>query len=133
MSSTPGDVINQSTTRNVTNNSTTGYVINQTDVKLTFRPGSVSHGNDPIIETQSLDPGQSATVFIAMSDGAGVEGNVMGAGTGVTFDLYYDNPVAGPNSGNVTSDNPNYSGICDVGSGDNNTNKYTLRGKKPPA
>ena len=57
MSSTPGDVINQSTTRNVTNNSTTGYVINQTDVKLTFRPGSVSHGNDPTIETQSLDPG----------------------------------------------------------------------------
>ena len=132
MSSTPGDVINQSTTRNVTNNSTTGYVINQTDVKLTFRPGSVSHGNDPTIETQSLDPGQSATVFIALSDGAGVEGNVMGAGTGVTFDLYYDNPVVGPNSGNVTSDNPNYSGIWDVGSGTNNTIKYTLRGKKPP-
>ena len=131
MSSTSGDVINQSTTRNVTNNSTTGYVINQTDVKLTFRPGSVSHGNDPIIETQSLDPGQSATVFIAMSDGAGVEGNVMGAGTGVTFDLYYDNPVVGPNSANVTSDNPNYSGTYDVGSGDNNTVTYTLRGKKP--
>jgi hypothetical protein len=132
MSSTTGDVINQSTTRNVTNNSTTGYVVNHTDVKLTFRPGSVSHGNDPTIETQSLDPGNSATVFIALSDGAGVEGNVMGAGAGVTFDLYYDNPVVGPNSGKVTSDNPNYSGICDVGSGDNNTIKYTLQGKAPP-
>jgi len=33
----------------------------------------------------------------------------MGAAAGgVTLDLYYDNPVAGPNSGNVTSDNPNY-------------------------
>ncbi len=55
----------------------------------------------------------------------------MGAAAGVTLDLYYDNPVAGPNSGNVTSDNPHYSGTCDVGSGTNNTNKYTLRGKTP--
>jgi hypothetical protein len=119
------------TTGNVTNNSTTGYVKNATDVRLTFRVGSVLHGQDPTIETQSLDPNTSGTVFIALSDGAGVEGNVMGAGAGVTFDLYYDNPVVGPNSANVTSDNPNYSGTYDVGSGDNNTVTYTLRGKKP--
>ena len=112
--------------------STTGNVDNQTGVPLTFSVGGVSHGADPTIEISRLDSGAKATVFIAMSDGAGVEGNVMGAGTGVTFDLYYDNPVVGQNSGNVTSDNPNYSGIWDVGSGDNNTIKYTLRRKKPP-
>lgn len=119
------------TTADVTNNSTTGYVTNQTDVQLTFRPGSVSHGQDPIIEKQTLDPGNSAMVFLALSDGAGVEGNVMGTGAGVTFDLYYDNPVVGSNSANVTSDNPHYSATWKAGSGDNNTNSYTLMGKKP--
>lgn len=131
MSSATAEVTNNSVTADVTNNSTTGYVTNQTDVQLTFRPGSVSHGQDPIIETHSLDPGNSAMVFLALSDGAGVEGHVMGTGTGVTFDLYYDNPVAGPNSGNATSNNPNYSATWEIGSGTNNTNTYTLRGKKP--
>ena len=110
--------------------STVGYVVNQTGVPLTFSVGAVSHGDNPTIENSPLVSGE-ARVFIAHSNGAGVEGNVMGAAAGVTLDLYYDNPVAGPNSGNVTSDNPNYSGTCDVGSGTNNTNKYTLRGKTP--
>jgi hypothetical protein len=109
--------------------STTGNVHNQTGVQLSFSGGEVSHGDNPIIENSPLAPGASAKVFIAMSDGAGVEGNVLAAGpdgSGVSFTLFYDNPVVGSNSGNVTSHNRAYTGTCDVGSGNDNTNTYTL-------
>ena len=110
--------------------STTGNVNNQTGVPLTFAVGGVSHGADPTINIPDLAPGYSAAVFIAMSDGAGVEGNVLAAGpsgSGVSFTLFYDNPVVGSNSGSVTSGKPPYTGTCEVGSGDDNTNTYTLK------
>jgi hypothetical protein len=53
--------------------STTGNVDNQTGVPLTLSVGGVSHGADPTIEISRLDSGTKATVFIAMSDGAGVD------------------------------------------------------------
>jgi hypothetical protein len=112
--------------------STVGNVNNQTGVTLTFSVGGVSHGANPTIEAPRLDSGAQAPVFIAMSDGAGVEGNVLAAGpggSGVSFTLFYDNPVVGSNSGSVTSDSGRYTGTCAVGSGDDNTNTYTLTPK----
>ena len=110
--------------------STTGNVNNQTGIPLTFSVGAVSHGDNPTIEVPSLESGAQATVFIAMSNGAGVEGNVVAAGPsglGVSFTLFYDNPVVGGNSGNVPSVSGPYTGTCEVGSGNDNTNKYTLK------
>ena len=109
--------------------STVGYVVNQTGVPLTFSVGAVSHGDNPTIENSPLVSGE-ARVFIAMSNGAGVEGNVLAAGpsgSGASFTLFYDNPVVGSNSGSATSGSSRYTGTCDVGSGDNNTNTYTLK------
>lgn len=110
--------------------STTGVVRNNTGVALTFSNGGISHGANPNILVQTLQSGASATVFIANSDGAGVEGNVVAAGpqgSSVSFTLFYDNPVVGSNSGSVTSSNPSYTGSCAVGGGDDNTNTYTLQ------
>jgi|LakMenEpi03Aug12_release.lakeMendotaPanAssembly.Ray.scaffolds.fasta_scaffold795168_1 hypothetical protein len=110
--------------------STTGVVQNNTGLALTFSNGGVSHGSNPNLLVQTLQPGASAAVFVANSDGAGVEGNVVAAGpqgSGVSFNLFYDNPVVGHNSGSVTSYNPSYTGSCGVGSGDDNTNTYTLQ------
>jgi hypothetical protein len=111
--------------------STTGYVDNQTGVPLTFSVGPVSHGDNPIIEISPLASGAKARIFIAHSNGAGVEGNVLAAGpsgSGAGFTLFYDNPVVGTNSGTATSDGSSpYTGHCDVGSGDDNTNTYTLK------
>jgi hypothetical protein len=110
--------------------STVGVINNQTGLTLTFSVGGVSHGANPNIEMSSLPPGTNGRVFVAMSDGAGVEGNVLAAGpsgSGVSFTLFYDNPVVGSNSGNVTSGSSSYTGTCNVGSGDNNTNTYTLK------
>jgi hypothetical protein len=106
--------------------STTGYVTNNTGVALTFADGSVSHGLNPTILISSLDNGASGNVFIAESDGAGVEGNVNVSGTGNgIFVLFYDNPVVGSNSGSVSSP-IGYEGSVSVGSGTNNTNTYIL-------
>jgi hypothetical protein len=110
--------------------STVGVVANKTGLPLTFSVGGVSHGSNPNIEVPSLDAGATARVFIAMSDGAGVEGNVVAAGPNgskASFTLFYDNPVVGSNSGSATSGNPAYAGACDVGSGVDNTNTYTLK------
>jgi hypothetical protein len=109
--------------------STTGVVQNNTGMALTFSAAGVSHGSTPNINIKTLQPGTSGTVFIANSDGAGVEGNITAAGpqgSGVSFNLFYDNPVVGSNSGSVTSDNPSYKGVCNVGSGDDNTVTYNL-------
>jgi hypothetical protein len=108
--------------------STTGRVDNQTGIQLSFSPGEVFHGANPTIENSPLNSGATANVFIAMSDGAGVEGNVVAAGptgSGVSFTLGYDNPVVGSNSGSVTSSG-GYKGTVDVGSGVNNTITYIL-------
>src|SRR4051794_9639306 len=105
--------------------STVGVVANKTGLPLTFSVGGVSHGDNPNIEVPSLDAGATARVFIAMSDGAGVEGNVLAAGPSgseASFTLVYDNPVVGSNSGSVTSGGGGYTGTCNVGSGDDNTN-----------
>jgi hypothetical protein len=109
--------------------STTGVVQNNTGLVLSFSAGGVSHGSTPNINLKTLQPGTSGTVFIANSDGAGVEGNITAAGpqgSGVSFNLFYDNPVVGSNSGSVTSNNPKYTGSCNVGGGDDNTNTYNL-------
>src|SRR5215216_3004428 len=97
--------------------STVGKVVNNTGVRLDFSVGGVSHGANPNIEVPSLDAGATARIFIAHSDGAGVEGNVLAAGPGASFTLSYDNPVVGNNYGNATSGSPAYTGTCDVGSG----------------
>lgn len=109
--------------------STVGNVNNQTGVTLTFSVGEVSHGDNPTIEASRLDSGAQARIFLAMSNGAGVEGNVLAAGpsgAGVSFTLFYDNPVVGSNSGSATSGSSRYTGTCAVGSGDDNANTYTL-------
>ncbi|WP_186181189.1 hypothetical protein [Burkholderia gladioli] len=103
--------------------STKGFVVNNTGVSLSFvADNDPDHGAPPTILITSLPPGGEGTVFIANSDGAGVEGWVQASGNGATWQLNYDNPVIGSNSGSV-SKNP---GTCDVGSGVNNTNTYTL-------
>ena len=110
--------------------STVGVVANKTGIPLTFSVGGVSHGDNPTIENSPLAPDNTAPVFIAMSNGAGVEGNVLAAGpsgSGASFTLVYDNPVVGSNSGSVTSVSGPYKGTCDVGSGNDNTNTYTLK------
>lgn len=107
--------------------STTGYVVNSTGVTLAFiAQTDPPHGDAPTILISSLNPGAQGTIFIANSDGAGVEGWVQAVGNGNTWQLNYDNPVVGSNSGSV-SKNP---GDCSVGHGVNNTNSYTLN---PPA
>lgn len=110
--------------------STTGKVANQTGVQLSFSVGEVDHGDNPTIEHSPLASGATAEVFVAMSNGAGVEGNVLAAGppgSGVSFTLFYDNPVVGSNSGSATSHSGSYTGTCNVGSGNDNTNTYTLK------
>ncbi|MGS1004004.1 hypothetical protein ACVCH0_20540 [Burkholderia glumae] len=103
--------------------STKGFVVNNTGVPLTFvADNDPDHGEVPTILLNSLDPGGEGTVFIANSDGAGVEGWVQANGNGAVWQLNYDNPVIGSNSGYV-SKNP---GTCNVGGGTNNTNTYTL-------
>jgi hypothetical protein len=109
--------------------STVGYVVNQTGVPLTFSVGAVSHGDNPTIENSPLVSGE-ARVFVAHSNGAGVEGNVLASGpsgSGASFTLFYDNPVVGNNSGSVTNVSGPYTGICEAGGGNDNTNKYTLK------
>jgi hypothetical protein len=103
-------------------------VVNQTKTTLTFTSGSISHGNNPNIVVSTLESGHQATVFIANSDGAGVEGNVSVSGDNIGLELYYDNPVVGSNSGDVTINNAprGFSKQVNVGSGDNNTITYTL-------
>jgi len=108
--------------------STTGKVINNTGVTLTFSDGSVSHGQNPSLLTTTLDNNNTADVFIAHSDGAGVEGTVHASHGGqpsLLFKLIYDNPVVGSNSGSVNAPE-GYQGSASVGSGDNNTITYTL-------
>ena len=60
--------------------STTGKVENNTGLTLTFSSGGVSHGNNPDFYQTSLAAGDTAAIFIAHSDGAGVEGTVNASG-----------------------------------------------------
>jgi len=80
--------------------STTGYVINNTGVTLDFTSDpNPDHGAVPTILKSVLKSGEQGSVFIANSDGAGVEGWVQATGNGSIWKLYYDNPIIGSNSG----------------------------------
>ena len=106
--------------------STTGHVSNNSGVTLTFTVGTVHHGANPEILKKTLDNGTSGDVFIAHSDGAGVEGTVIAAGDSVSFTLGYDNPVVGNNSCKADASG-GCTGTCEAGSGSNNTVKYDLQ------
>ena len=105
--------------------SVTGNVVNNTDFTVFAKPNEPSHGLPPDILVPAI-PAKStkAGVFVANSDGAGVEGSVSLTG-GVTFALIYDNPVVGSNSGSVTAPS-GYTGNCQVGGGTNATFTYTI-------
>jgi hypothetical protein len=106
--------------------SVTATVINNTSMTLTATAGSASHGNTPSILSPTLAPHSTTTnVFVAHSDGAGVEGNVNVAGGGVSFSLNYDNPVIGSNSGSVLAWG-SYNGSCQAGGGTDATFVYVL-------
>jgi hypothetical protein len=105
--------------------SVTATVINNTNLTLVVTSGSASHGNTPSVLSPTLPPNSTTNnVFVAHSDGAGVEGNVNVAGGGVSFSLNYDNLVIGSNSGSVSSGS--YNGSCQAGGGTDATFVYTL-------
>jgi hypothetical protein len=106
--------------------SVTATVINNTNLTLVVTSGSASHGNTPSVLSPTLPPNSTTNnVFVAHSDGAGVEGNVNVAGGGVSFSLNYDNPVIGSNSGSVSAWG-SYNGSCQAGGGTDATFVYTL-------
>jgi hypothetical protein len=107
--------------------SVTANVVNNTDLTVIASGNPPSHGLKPDILNPTV-PAESTkeSVFVANSDGAGVEGSVSLTSGGVTFTLIYDNPVVGSNSGSVTASSGRYSGICQAGSGTNATFTYTI-------
>ena len=112
-------------TQSASANSTTGHLENDNNFPVVIAAGKASHGETPKILNSTVDAGSSEDIFIANSDGAGVEGYVTAAGNGVTWTLKYDNPVVGSNSCGVTSPT-NYKGSCNEGSGTNNTDSYKI-------
>jgi hypothetical protein len=114
-----------SVTANVVNNSVTANVVNNTDLTFIASANPPSHGLTPTILNPTVKPGTTPNVFVANSDGAGVEGSVSLKGGGVEFQLIYDNPVAGPNTGSVTAPS-GYTGRWQYGSGTNATFTYTI-------
>ena len=109
--------------------SVTANVVNNTDLTVIASGNPPSHGLKPDILNPTV-PAESTkeSVFVANSDGAGVEGSVSLTrdGGGPPFTLNYDNPVVGSNSGSVTASSGRYSGICQAGSGTNATLTYTI-------
>ena len=106
--------------------SVTANVVNNTSFAVFVSATTSSHGLAPTLLNPTV-PAESTkpSVFMATSDGAGVEGTVNLTGGGVTFTLIYDNPVVGGNSGSVTAP-PGYTGSCQVGGGTNATFTYTI-------
>jgi hypothetical protein len=109
--------------------SVTGILNNQTGMSLTITgQQNPPHGEPPTILASTARNGGLTDIFIANSDGAGVEGNVYATDPSnpeISFTLFYDNPVIGGNNGSVTSP-PGFSGTCDAGSGTNAIFTYTL-------
>jgi hypothetical protein len=106
--------------------SVTANVVNNTDFNVIAGANPPSHGQTPnILNPTVQDRSTKQSVFVANSDGAGVEGSVSLTGDGMTFTLIYDNPVVGSNSGSVTAPS-GYTGSCQVGGGTNATFTYTI-------
>ena len=106
--------------------SLTANVVNKTDLTVIASANPPSHGLPPNILNPTVEHGSTKdSVFVANSDGAGVEGSVSLTGNGVKFTLNYDNPVVGTNSGSVTWPD-GYSGSCQAGGGTNATFTYTI-------
>jgi len=106
--------------------SVTGSVVNNTGFAVIARANPPSHGLPPNILNPNVPTGSpTPSVFMANSDGAGVEGSVSLTGSGMTFTLIYDNPVVGSNTGSVTAPS-GYTGSCQVGGGTNATFTYTI-------
>lgn len=108
--------------------SVTANVVNNTDFTVIAKANPPSHGNTPTILHQTVPAGGTQpSVFVANSDGAGVEGSVSLTrdGGGPPFTLNYDNPVVGSNSGSVTPPS-DFKGSCQAGGGTNATFTYTI-------
>lgn len=106
--------------------SVTGNVVNNTNFDVIAKANSPSHGLTPeIVHPTVRAHSTMPNVFVANSDGAGVEGSVSLTGSDRSFTLIYDNPVVGGNSGSVTAPS-GYSGNCQVGGGTNATFTYTI-------
>jgi hypothetical protein len=106
--------------------SVTANVVNNTDLTVIASANPPSHGLPPNILNPTVEHGSTKdSVFVANSDGAGVEGSVSLTGNGVKFTLNYDNPVVGSNSGTVTASS-GYTGSCQAGGGTNATFTYTI-------
>lgn len=106
--------------------SVTANVVNNTSFAVTASPNEPSHGLKPTTPNPTV-PARStqSIVFVANSDGAGVEGSVSLSGDGRSFTLNYDNPVVGGNSGSVDAPS-GYTGNCQAGGGTNATFTYTI-------
>ena len=105
--------------------SVTGTLNNNTSFTVYVSAGTVSHGETPKILQPEVASGDTQDIFLAQSDGAGVDGHVLLNGNGVTWDLHYDNPVAGSNHGSVSSPD-GYGGSLEAGSGTNATFNYGI-------
>jgi hypothetical protein len=108
--------------------SVTATVVNNTGFAVTaIVTESPSHGLKPNILNPTIPArGTQSSVFVANSDGAGVEGSVsLTRDGGAPFKLIYDNPVVGDNSGSVTAPS-DYKGSCQAGGGTNATFTYTI-------
>jgi hypothetical protein len=106
--------------------SVTANVVNKTDFTVIASANPPSHGLPPDILNPTIKGGSTQdSVFVANSDGAGVEGSVSLTGNGITFTLNYDNPVVGSNSGSVGAPR-GYTGSCQAGGGTNATFTYTI-------
>jgi hypothetical protein len=105
--------------------SVTANVVNKTGSDVIARANSPSHGLPPDILNPTIPAGATKQVFVANSDGAGVEGSVSLTGGGAAFTLNYDNPVVGTNSGSVQAPS-GYSGTCQAGGGTNATFTYMI-------
>ena len=103
----------------------TGTLTNGNSFAVIVKAGSVSHGDKPIILQERVAAGATVKIFVANSDGAGVEGAVDVSGNGVEWELKYDNPVAGSNSCSV-DDPKGYTGSCDAGGGTDASFTYKI-------
>lgn len=105
--------------------SVTGTLVNNTSLSVTITAGSASHGETPTILAATVEGGATKVIFVANSDGAGVEGTVNAKNGATAWTLHYDNPVVGSNSGSVDSPT-GYNGSCQAGGGTDANFTYTI-------